>query len=84
MTFSEVNTRIYQPMEHDIHRGRVEYHVSWVDRVMLCHRLIRCVLTNYFRYRIKLIMAVIGQTGVSGEQCRRFATVNSNLIVHHL
>ena len=33
MTFDEVNTRIDQPMEHDIHRGsRGEYHVPWVDQ----------------------------------------------------
>jgi len=33
MTFDEVNTRINQPMEHDIHRGiRGEYHVPWVDQ----------------------------------------------------
>lgn len=35
MTFDEVNTRIDQPMEHDIHLGRnglSEYHVPWVDR----------------------------------------------------
>jgi len=28
-----VNTRIDQPMEHDIHLGCFgEYHVTWVDR----------------------------------------------------
>jgi hypothetical protein len=85
MTFHEVNTRIDQPMEHDIHRGiRGEYHVPWVDqslysqskvvanhhRVKFCQRLIRCVLTNYFRYTIKLILADVEQTGVSGEQSR--------------
>ena len=33
MTFDEVNTKIDQPMEHDIHRGiRCEYHVPCVDR----------------------------------------------------
>jgi hypothetical protein len=33
MTFDEVNTRIDQPMEHDIHRGiGGEYHVPWVDQ----------------------------------------------------
>jgi hypothetical protein len=33
MTFHEVNTRIDQPMEHDIHRDiRGEYHVPWVDQ----------------------------------------------------
>ena len=33
MTFDEVNTKIDQPMEHDIHRGiRGEYHVPWVDQ----------------------------------------------------
>jgi hypothetical protein len=54
MTFHEVNTKIDQPMEHDI------------------HRLIRCVLTNYFRYTMKLIMADIGPTGVCGEQSLRY------------
>ena len=29
-------------------------------RVKFCHRLIRCVLTNYFRYTVKLIMADVG------------------------
>jgi hypothetical protein len=43
MTFDEVNTRIDQPMEHDIHRDiQGECHVPWVD---------------HFRYTIKLIMA---------------------------
>ena len=37
-------------------------------RVKLCHRLFRCVLSNYFRYTNKLIMVDVGQTGVSGEQ----------------
>jgi hypothetical protein len=33
MNFDEVNTRIDQPMEHDIHRGILgEYHVPWVDQ----------------------------------------------------
>ena len=33
MTFDEMNTRIDQPMEHDIHRGSGgEYHVPWVDQ----------------------------------------------------
>jgi hypothetical protein len=36
--------------------------------VKFCHRLIRCVLTNYLRYTITLIMADVGQIGVSGEQ----------------
>ena len=39
MTFSEVNTRVYQPMEHDIHRGRGEYHVSWVDQSLYSPKL---------------------------------------------
>jgi hypothetical protein len=39
--------------------------------VKFCHRLIRCVLTNYFRYTIKLIMADVGQIGMYGEQSRR-------------
>jgi hypothetical protein len=34
-------------------------------RVQFCHQLIRCVLTNYFRYTIKLIMADVGQTVIS-------------------
>jgi hypothetical protein len=50
-----------------IHRNWANHH-----RVKFCHRLIRCVLTNYFRYTIKLIMADVGQIGVSGEQSRRF------------
>jgi hypothetical protein len=58
MTFDEVNTRIDKVVANH-------------HRVKLCHRLIRCVLTNYLRYTIKLIMADAGQTGVSGEQSRR-------------
>ena len=34
-------------------------------RVQFCHQLIRCVLTNYFRYTIKLIMADVGKTVIS-------------------
>jgi hypothetical protein len=36
-----------------------------------CYRLIRCAFTNYLRYTIKLIMADVGQIGVSGEQSQR-------------
>ena len=32
MTFDEVNTRIDQPMEHDIHRGIRSEYVPWVDQ----------------------------------------------------
>ena len=42
MTFHEVNTRIDQPMEHDIHRGRFglgEYHVPWVDQSLYSPKL---------------------------------------------
>jgi hypothetical protein len=42
MTFHEVNTRIDQPMKHDIHRGclgRVEYHVPWVDQSLYSPKL---------------------------------------------
>jgi hypothetical protein len=40
MTFDEVNTRIDQPMEHDIHRGiRREYHVPWVDQSLYSPKL---------------------------------------------
>jgi hypothetical protein len=54
MTFDEVNTRIDQPMEHDIHRGtridqpmehdihrgiRGEYHVPWVDQSLYSPKL---------------------------------------------
>ena len=43
MTFDEVNTRIDQPMEHDIrdiHRGiRCEYHVPWVDQSLYSPKL---------------------------------------------
>jgi hypothetical protein len=41
-------------------------------RVKFCHRLIRCVLINYLRYTIKLIMGDVGQIGVSEEQSRRY------------
>jgi hypothetical protein len=41
---------------------------SWVK---FCYRLIRCAFTNYLRYTIKLIMADVGQIGVSGEQSQR-------------
>ena len=37
MTFDEVNTRIDQPMEHDIHRG--EYHIPWVDQSLYSQKL---------------------------------------------
>ena len=40
MTFDEVNTRIDQPMEHDIDRGiRGEYHVPWVDQSLYSPKL---------------------------------------------
>ena len=40
MTFDEVNTRIDQPIEHDIHRGiRNEYHVPWVDQSLYSPKL---------------------------------------------
>ena len=40
MTFDEVNTRIYQPIEHDIQRGiRGEYHVPWVDHSLYSPKL---------------------------------------------
>jgi hypothetical protein len=42
MTFHEVNIRIDQSMEHDIHRGRVrrgEYHVPWVDQSLYSPKL---------------------------------------------
>ena len=42
MTFHEVNTRLDQPMEHDIHRGRlgrVEYYVPWVDQSLYSPKL---------------------------------------------
>jgi hypothetical protein len=40
MTFDEVNTRIDQPMEHDIHQGiRGEYHVPWVDQSLYSPKL---------------------------------------------
>jgi hypothetical protein len=37
--------------------------VTFCTRVKFCHRLIRCILTNYFRYTIKLIMADRGVWG---------------------
>jgi hypothetical protein len=36
MTFDEVNTRIDQPMEHDL---RGEYHVPWVDQSLYSPKL---------------------------------------------
>jgi hypothetical protein len=40
MTFHEVNTRIDQPMEHDIHWGiRDEYRVPWVDQSLYSPKL---------------------------------------------
>jgi hypothetical protein len=40
MTFDEVNTRIDQPMGHDIHRGiRDEYHVPWFDQSLYSPKL---------------------------------------------
>ena len=40
-------------------------------RVKFYHRLIRCILINYLRYTIKLIMGDVGQIGVSEEQSWR-------------
>jgi hypothetical protein len=49
MTFHEVNTRIDQPMEHDIHRGILsEYHVPWVDQSLYSPKL---KVINYFIIR---------------------------------
>ena len=52
MTSHEVNTRIDQPIEHDIHRGRIdqpmghdihrglsEYHVSWFEQSLYSPKL---------------------------------------------
>ena len=40
MTFDEVNTRIDQPMEHDIDRGiRGKYNVPWVDQSLYSPKL---------------------------------------------
>jgi hypothetical protein len=47
MTFHEVNTRINQPMEHDIHLrkdwstrfSRGEYRVPWVDQSLYWPKL---------------------------------------------
>jgi len=50
MTFDEVNTRIDQPMEHDIHQGiRGEYHVPWVDQSLYSPKLkvINCFIVRH-------------------------------------
>jgi len=50
MTFHEVNTRIDQPMEHDIHRDiRGEYHVPWVDQSLYSPKLkvINCFIIRH-------------------------------------
>ena len=47
MTSDEVNTRLDQPTEHDIHRGiRSEYHVPWVDQSLysLKWKVINCFI----------------------------------------
>jgi hypothetical protein len=43
------------------------------------YRIMRCVLNNNFRHTIKLIMADVGQIGVSREQSRRCLVVDQNL-----
>ena len=45
-----VNTRIDQPMKHDIHLGCLgEYHVPWVDQSLYSpHRKSSCLLTNHY------------------------------------
>ena len=50
MTFHEVNTRIDQLMEHDIHRDiRGEYHVPWVDQSLYSPKLkvINCLVIRH-------------------------------------
>ena len=50
MTFHEVNTRIDQPMEHDIHRDiRGEYHVPWVDQSLYSSKfkVINCLVIRH-------------------------------------
>ena len=48
-------------------------------RVKFCHRLIRRVLTNYFRYTIKLIMA---DRGVWGTKSALFNLMSYNKTVN--
>jgi hypothetical protein len=44
-----VNTRIDQPMEHDIHRGiRGEYHVPWVDQLNMVISMWTTLKYGYF------------------------------------
>jgi hypothetical protein len=53
MIFHQVNTRIDQPMEHEIHlgrRGRGEYHVPWVDQTLYSPKL---KVINVLLYDIK-------------------------------
>ena len=63
MTFHEVNTRLDQPMEHDIHRGRlgrVEYYVPWVDQSLYSPKLkvINCFIILYFTFLFSLFVFV--------------------------
>ena len=47
--FNEVNTRIDQPIEHDIHLDRcglVEYHVPWFIHLINCIMLHLFLKTN--------------------------------------
>ena len=47
MTFHEMNTRIDQPMEHDIHRDiQGQYNVPWVDQSLYSQKLkvIKCFI----------------------------------------
>ena len=50
MTFDEVNTRIDQPMEHDIHRGIRGEYIPWFDQSLYSPKLKVTVLL----YDIKL------------------------------
>jgi len=50
MTFDEVNTRIDQPMEHDIQRGIRGEYIPWVDQSLYSLKLKVTVLL----YDIKL------------------------------
>jgi hypothetical protein len=58
MTFHEVNTRIDQPMGHDIHRsrlGRGEYHVPWVDQSLYSPKL----NTIFYDRNVLVMFAVV-------------------------
>ena len=49
MTFDEVNTRIDQPMEQDIHRGiRGEYRIPWVDQFFY-YMIEFCLVSNWLK-----------------------------------